>query len=130
MAKGPRKCIHTSRGDDQTSCKVCLASGEQRRCSNQAKTRNRLKFAGVPQSGKPISATSRPKSTILWEHVEHILLLNKFFFRLLIRAFVAKLQPDKVVRWCPDGDFWRVFCILCFQQAACSRFQTCILNSH
>jgi len=25
------------------------------------------------------------------------------------------------------GDF---FCILCFQRAACSRFQTCILNSH
>jgi len=25
---------------------------------------------------------------------------------------------------------WQLFCILCFQQAACSRFQTCILNSH
>jgi len=36
----------------------------------------------------------------------------------------------KIVRWCPDGDFWRLFCVLCFQRAACSRFQTCILNSH
>jgi len=26
--------------------------------------------------------------------------------------------------------FWRLFCVLCFQRAACSRFQTCILNSH
>jgi len=37
---------------------------------------------------------------------------------------------DKVVRWCPDGDFWRLFCVLYLQQAPCSIFQTCILNSH
>ena len=42
-------------------------------CSNAAKTRNQLKFAGVPQTGQPISAVSA---------------------------------------------------------AACSTFQTCILNSH
>ena len=30
----------------------------------------------------------------------------------------------------PDGDFWRLFCVLCFQRASCSRFQTCVLNSH
>ena len=39
-------------------------------------------------------------------------------------------EDDKVVRWCPDGDFWRLFCVLYLQRAACSRFQTCILNSH
>ena len=44
-----------------------------------AKTRNPLKFAGVPQTNKTISAASGPKFTILWEHVEEILLLNKFF---------------------------------------------------
>jgi len=27
------------------------------------------------------------------------------FFRLSIRALVAKIYPKKVVRWCPDGDF-------------------------
>jgi len=47
-------------------------------CSNAAKTRNPLKFAGVPQTGQLISAASRPKFTILWGHVEDILLLNKF----------------------------------------------------
>jgi len=35
------------------------------------------------------------------------LLLNKFFFRLSIRALVAKIQPDKVVLWCQNGDFLR-----------------------
>ena len=48
-------------------------------CSNAAKTRNPLKFAGVPQTTGWISAVSRPKFTILWGHVEDISLLNKFF---------------------------------------------------
>jgi len=47
-------------------------------CSNAAKTRNPLKFAGVPQTTEPISAASGPKFTILCGHVEEILLL-KFF---------------------------------------------------
>ena len=34
------------------------------------------------------------------------------------------------MRWCPDGEFLRHFCVLYFQRAACSTFQTCILNSH
>jgi len=33
---------------------------------------------------------------------------------LSIRALVANLQPDKVVRWCPDGEFLAIFCILFF----------------
>ena len=34
-------------------------------CSNAAKTRNPLKFAGVPQTRQQISAVSKPKFTIL-----------------------------------------------------------------
>ena len=48
-------------------------------CSNIAKTWKLLKVAGVPQTPKTISAASGPKFTILWAHVEEILLLNKFF---------------------------------------------------
>jgi len=48
-------------------------------CSNAAKTRNPLKFAGVSQTNETISAASRPKFTVLSGHVEEILLLNKFF---------------------------------------------------
>jgi len=47
-------------------------------CSNAAKSRNPLKFAGVPQTTGSISA-ARPKFTILWGHMEDVLLLNKFF---------------------------------------------------
>jgi len=60
-------------------------------CSNAVKTRNLLKFAGVPQTGKPISAAIRPKFTILSEHVEEVLLFNKFFSDLSIHASIAKL---------------------------------------
>jgi len=38
-----------------------------------------LKFGGVPQTNETISAASGPKFTILWGHLEDILLLNKFF---------------------------------------------------
>ena len=58
-------------------------------CSNAAKTRNPLKFAGVPQTNETISVASGPKFTILWADVEEILLLN--IFRLSIRALFAKI---------------------------------------
>ena len=52
------------------------------------------------------------------------------FLPVSIYVLVAKIQPDKLVRWCRDGDFLATFCVLYFQQAACSTFHTCILNSH
>jgi len=75
-------------------------------CSNAAKMRNQLKLAGVPQTNETMSAASGRKFTILWGHVEEILLLNKFF------PFVntcRSCEDIKVVRWCPHGDFWRLF---------------------
>jgi len=50
------------------------------RAINAAKMRNLLKFAGVPQTPEPMSANSGPKFTILWGHVDEVLLLNNFFF--------------------------------------------------
>ena len=41
-------------------------------CSKAAKTRMPLKFVGVLQTGKPVSAASGPKFTILCGHVEDI----------------------------------------------------------
>jgi len=46
--------------------------------SNAAKDRKPLKFSGVPQTTGPISAASRPMFTILWGHLEEILLHNIF----------------------------------------------------
>ena len=60
--------------------KVSLMPTTRVPCSNAAKTRNPLKLHGVPQTNETVSAASGPKFTILWGHVEEILLLNKFFF--------------------------------------------------
>jgi len=65
-----------------------------------------LQGCPVPQTRQQISAVSRPKFTILWRHVEEVSLFNKFF-RLSIHASAAKIQPDKVVLRCQNGDFLR-----------------------
>jgi len=64
-----RNIVHTYMG---------LQSGERRCCSNETKTRNPLKFAGVPQTPEQIAAVSGPKFATLWAHVEEILLFNSF----------------------------------------------------
>ena len=49
-----------------TECRWCpLFNAAVWLCSNAAKTRNPLKFAGVPQTNETISAASWPKYTIL-----------------------------------------------------------------
>jgi len=64
--KAPKKCIFSVPAQAMAKDHaVWLAHDERRCCSNEAKTRNRLKFAGVPQTGKPISAVSGPKFAIL-----------------------------------------------------------------
>jgi len=98
-------------------------------CSKAAKTRNPLKLAGVPQTNETISAASGPKFTILWRHVEEILLLNKFF-PIVDTCRSCEDIARQSCAMVPDCDFWRLFCVLYLQRAASSTFQTCILNSH
>jgi len=67
----PQKCIIwcTSTGDGQRSCKVWLASGERRRCSNEANMRNPLQFAAVPKHPKqcqPLVGRSSPYCEDMW----------------------------------------------------------------
>ena len=57
-------------------CSTLQSLADAHYYSTAAKTRNPLKFAGVPQQ---ISAVNRPKSTILSGHVEEVLLFNNFF---------------------------------------------------
>jgi len=71
-------------------------------CSNAAKTRNQLKFGGVPQTNEMISAATGPKFTILWGHLEDILLLNKFFtivHMCLSCEDIAQQSCAMVPRW-------------------------------
>jgi len=60
--------------------KVWLMPTNKVRCSKVAKSLYPLKYDGVTQTRQSISAVSGLKFTILWLHVEDILLLNKFFY--------------------------------------------------
>jgi len=84
--------------------------------SNAVKTRNPLKFAVVPKTRQQISAVSRRKFTIIAEHVEKLLLFNKFF-PIVDTCLSSEDIPDKIVRWCADGDFF-AFCISSEPRAA------------
>jgi len=86
-------------------------------CSNAAKTRNPLKFARVPQTTGPISAASGPKFTILWGHVEEILLLNKFFSDCRYVPYLRRYNPTKLC----DGAQMAIFGDF---------FASCILSEH
>jgi len=99
-------------------------------CSNAAKTPNPLKFPGVPQTNETISAGSGPKFTILWGHVEDILLLNKFFSDCRYVPQLPRYSPTKLSDGAEMAIFGDFFWVLHLQRAACSTFQTCVLNSH
>jgi len=77
-------------------------------CSNAAKTRNPLKFAGVPQTPKPILSAIVGRSSPYCGNMLRRYCCLTIFFRLSIRALVANTLQDRVVRWCRDGHF----CIL------------------
>jgi len=76
----------------------------------------------VPQTPETISAASGLKFTILCGHAEEILLFNKFF-RLSIHGLVAKVQPDKFVRWCANGEFLAIFASFIFSEPHAAHFR-------
>jgi len=76
--------------------KVWLTPATRVPCSNAAKTRNPLKFAGVPQTNEIISAANGPKFTILRGHAEEILMLNKFFPIVRYIPYLRRYSPTKL----------------------------------
>jgi len=90
---------------------------------------SRWNFQGYP------NLANRSQPLVGWSSPYYEDMLRRYwcltgFFRLSICALLAKIQPDKIVRWCRDGEFLAIFCVLYFKRAACCTFQTCILNSH
>jgi len=86
---------------------------------------SRWNLQGCPKlanRSQPLVGQSSPYYEDMWRRYRCL----TSYFRLSIYALAAKIQPDKIVRWCKNGDF----CVLYFQRAACRTFQTCILNSH
>ena len=84
-------------------------------CSNAAMMRNPLKIAGVPKlanRSQPLVGRSSPYYEDMWRRYRCLTSL----FHLSIHALAAKIQPDKVVWWCQNGDFLHpVFSVNCMQ---------------
>ena len=92
-------------------------------CSNAAKTRSPLKFGGASQTGKPISAASRPKFTILWGHVEDILLLNKFFSDCRYVPSLRRYSRTKLCDGAQMAIFGDFFCVCVFSEPRAAGFR-------
>ena len=92
-------------------------------CSNAAKTRKPLKVAGVPQTAETISAASRPKFTILWGHVEEILLLNKFFSDCRYVPQLRRYNPTKLWDGAQMAIFWVIFASCIFSEPLAAHFR-------
>ena len=69
------------------------------------------------------NAAKTPKFSTLSGHVEEVLLLKRLF-----PVVDACLRCEDVAG--QSGAEMAIFCVLYLQRAACSAFQTCILNSH
>ena len=78
-------------------------------CSNAAKMRNSLKFAGVPQTPEPISTVSWPNFTILSGYVEEVLLINSFFSDCRYMPYLRRHSPTKLCDGAQMANFWRFF---------------------
>ena len=89
------------------------------RAVTQPRCETSWNLQGCPKLTKRSQPIERPKFTILRGHVEEILLLNRFF-PIVDTCRSCEDKADKVVGWCPDGDFWRFFgsCICSEPRAA------------
>ena len=96
-------------------------------CSNAAKTRNSLKFAGVPQTTGPISAASRPSSPYCgnaWRRY----CCSKDFFPIVDTCLscedITRQSCAMVLRWRFFDDFLHpVFAASAMQQVSDLHFK-------
>jgi len=92
------------------------------------RSETRWNLQGCPKLTKRSQPPVGRSSPYCWDMLRRYGCLTSFF------PIVDKcLNCEDIARqscgWCPDVDFLAIFCILYFQRAAYSTFQTCILNS-
>jgi len=96
--------------DGQTSSKVLLTSVERHWCGNKAKMRNRLKFAGVPQTCQQISdvmGRSSPYCRNIWRRYCCLTSFFPIVDTFLSSEDIAGQSCAMVPRWQFFGDFFR-----------------------
>ena len=77
----------------------------------------------LPDGSQPLVGRSSPYCGNIWRTYHCLTSLFPIVDTCLSCEDIAPQSCAMVPRW-------RLFCVLHFQRAACSRFQTCIVNSH
>jgi len=95
----------------------------------KTKPETRWNLLGCPKTRTDLSRYSETKFAILRGRLEEILLFNNFSNCGYIPE-LRRYSPTKLCDGAQMANFWQLFCVLYFQLASCSSFQTCILNSH
>jgi len=96
---------------------VWLTSTTKVPCSNAAKTRKPLKFAGVPQTRQQTSAISRPKLYYedLWMRYQCLTSFSNC-------RYMPQLRRHSPTKLC-DGAKMANFCILYFSESRAAHFR-------
>ena len=104
--KSTGKCIYSVPVQEMAKhlCEVWLTSVEWRHCSNKAKTRKPLKFAGVAQTRQQISAIGGPKFIILCGHEGKYCCLRSVF-RTVNTCLSCGDIAQQSEQLCQDGKF-------------------------
>jgi len=87
---------------------------------------SRWNFQGCPKlanRSQPLVGRSSPYYEDMWRRYR---CLTSFFSDCRYMPQLRRYSPTKLC----DGAEMGIFCVLYFQRAECSTFQTCILNSH
>ena len=113
------------------SChKVWLTPTTTVPCSNAAKMRNPLKFAGLPQTNEMISAASGPASSPycgdMWRRYCRLTSFYPIVDTCLSCEDIARQSCGMVPRW----QLFGVSASRISSEQRTSAFQTCILNLH
>jgi len=129
--KSPRKCIHSVAAQETAKHRAQFGWPPLNDVAAVTKPRRETFEScwGAPNSRTAISAAmgrSSPYYGDMWRRY----CCFTSFLRLSIYALVAKIQPDKLVRWCADGHLCVIFASRISSDPRATHFQTCILNSH
>ena len=82
----------------------------------------------LPDRSQPLVGRSSPYCGDIW--MRYCCLISFFPIVDTCLSCEDNYIPTKLYDGVQMAIFWRFFCVLHFQRATCSRFQTCVLNSH
>ena len=108
-ARSPRKCICSVPAQETAKHRAKFGWPPLSDVGAVTKPRretcwNLLGCPKLTNRSQPLVRWSLPYCEDMWRRY---CCLTSFFFGLSIHALAAKIQPDKVVRWCQNGDFLR-----------------------